>query len=716
MTRLVWWLVCAFDGAHRRNGRLEWLALLLALIVPAQPLQAAATNWIGDDRATARLVTVVAATGSGSTVDAGLEIRLAPGWHTYWRSPGEAGLPPHIDWQDSTNLSHTEIAWPAPKRISIQGLQGYVYEDHVLLPIVLSLGRPGAPLALHAALTYGVCKEVCIPYSAHFDLALPAGVALADKEAALISAARAHVPAALAADGMSLLGVTVTPAKAGATLEIRLRSMDVRFGNPDLFVEGIPDVAPPQPVVVLSNSAHEARFSIPIAAATPRSVTDRPLRFTLVDGQRSSEFTTTPAPGAAGYAAATFLSVIGVALLGGLILNIMPCVLPVLSLKLLSVAEHVGAGQRQVRYGLLATAAGVLTSFALLASLLLALKASGNTIGWGIQFQWPWFVAAMATLTTLFAASLWDWLAIALPRWVYDAATAGPGAGQGHRPLTDSFLTGAFATLLATPCSAPFVGTAIGFALAQGPTEIIAVFMALGLGFALPYLTVAAVPKLARFLPRPGPWMNTLRKILGVALIATALWLLYVLASLSGLRVALESGGALAIALAVLAWRTRVAPAGAAIAIRSAPAILAAAAVLIPTLAGVAATRPAEAVGHWQPFDLQQIRQEVGEGKVVFVHVTADWCLTCKVNETTVLDREPVRSRLFGGGVIAVRADWTRPDPAVTAYLQSFGRYGVPFDAVYGPGQPDGMALPELLTPSLVTTTLDHAAAPRAAR
>ena len=427
---------------------------------------------------------------------------------------------------------------------------------------------------------------------------------------------------------------------------------------------------------------------------------------TFVDGARAAEFPATPLAEPMRGDAPRLLPILAVALLGGLILNFMPCVLPVLSLKMLSVASHAGAERRRVRIGLLMTALGVLASFALIAAALIGLKASGAAIGWGIQFQWPWFIAAMAALTTLFAASLWGWLTIGLPRVAYDVAAA----SSTERPNADAFLTGAFATLLATPCSAPFVGTAVGFSLAQGPGPIALVFAALGLGFAAPYLAVATFPRLVRLLPKPGRWMDWLRAGLGLVLAGTAVWLLFVLAALSGERVALGAGSALALVLGLLALRQwRGLPAIAARLASAASVALVAAAVLWPAFAGVESEAAATA-GPWRRFDPNAIPQLVGEGKTVFVDVTAAWCLTCKVNEAAVLDRDPVASRLFGADVVAMRGDWTRPDPALTRYLQDFGRYGIPFNAVYGPGRPHGELLPELLTSGAVERALDDAA------
>ncbi len=674
---------------------------LLALALPGGSARAAASGWDRQAHGAARLISAVEATGTGTRIDVGLQLRLSPGWHTYWRTPGDAGVAPTIDWKGSENLAGATIAWPAPQRLPpLGGLETVGYVDGVVLPIAVTLAHPGAPLHLHAEVDYASCKEVCIPYHASLDLNLPPGLAQPGPEATLIAAAWARVPGDFAAAELALRGAVLAPAKDGAVLSVRLGSTGAPMRSPDLFVEGAPDLSPGRPETVLAEGGRAATLRVPIRGTTAAALAGKPLHLTVVDGARSAEAEAVPVAGTLPPLPGGTVRVpmIGIALLGGLILNLMPCVLPVLSLKLLALASYGGAARRTARLGLLASAAGVLASFSVIALMLIALKAAGAAIGWGIQFQYPWFLAAMALATTLFAANLWNWLPVALPSGLAGAL----GAVRGGGWFAEAFLLGAFATVLAASCSAPFVGTALGFALARGPGDIALIFGALGLGMAAPFLAVATVPGLVAWLPRPGPWMAWLRRVLGIALLGTAGWLLFVLAREAGADVALLAGALLAVLLAMLAWRhTRPARRRVATLAAVGAAVIA---VLVPSLRGgaVPIAPPAQDGAVWQPFEEAALPRLVARGNIVFVDVTAAWCLTCKVNELTVLDRAPVADRLRAPGTVAMRADWTRPDPVIAAYLQRFGRYGVPLDVVYGPGAPDGIALPELLTPDVV--------------
>jgi suppressor for copper-sensitivity B len=340
-----------------------------------------------------------------------------------------------------------------------------------------------------------------------------------------------------------------------------------------------------------------------------------------------------------------------------------------------------------------------MASFLVLAAVVTGLRAAGVAVGWGFQFQQPLFLSAMALLVTIFAANLWGWFEVPLPGFA--GALAG-AAGHGGR--TGDFLAGAFATLLATPCTAPFVATAVGFALAGGPGQIFAIFMALGLGLSAPYLLLTLAPSLSRYLPRPGPWMVWLKRALGFALLGTAAWLLVILTFQIGLKGSLLAGSALLALLLLLALR------------RLVPAerwMAAGAMALVVLLAPVVMAKPPVHVppkeGPWRQFDEAAITRLIGEGHVVLVDVTADWCVNCQVNALLVLDRGWVAGALSSGRVIGLKADWTNPDPAIARYLAGFQRYGIPFNAVYGPHAPQGLALPPVLSEAAVRQAVEQA-------
>jgi suppressor for copper-sensitivity B len=486
---------------------------------------------------------------------------------------------------------------------------------------------------------------------------------------------------------------------------------------PDLFVEGAENAVFGRPKVTFADQGRRAYIEVAALGATAADFKNTELTLTLVDEGRALEtgapaiFGEFQAPASASSSSssssasagwASIWRIVALAVLGGLILNLMPCVLPVLSIKLLSIANHGGGDKAHIRVSFFASAAGVITSLLAIGGVLVALKSAGMSVGWGIQFQQPVFLTIMAVVVTLFAYNLWGLFEVQLPQSISGFAAA---RGQGNS-VGGHFMTGAFATLLATPCSAPFVGSAVGFALSRGAGEIFLSFGALGLGLALPYIIVGLFPGAVARLPRPGNWMNSLRRVLALALGVTALWLLSVLFAQIGVDDALSVAALLALIGVVLVLRrlpgSRLGRHAGAVS-----AILIATAIAIPALgdrnpAQFAANGNGVIDGPWTPFDVAAIDRHVQAGKLVFVDVTADWCITCKVNKKIVLDADPVATFLTQDNVVAMRADWTSPNAGIAAYLESSGRYGIPFNAIYGPNAPKGRALPELLSAGVV--------------
>lgn len=654
--------------------------------------------WVKDGPVEARLVASVTGTGDLATLPIGLDLRLEPGWKTYWRSPGDAGFAPRLDWSGSHNLKSAELGYPAPYRFSILGFETAGYDTAVMLPISATPEQPGQPVNLRLSAELLVCSTVCIPQTVTLALDLPAGEATPAPSANDIARAQAAIPTDGRVAGLEVVRVGTE----GRILEVELVGRETLI-SPDIFVE----TAPPVPFVQPERQFSDDDRRVVLRLAYPQSIdlAGRPLTLTITDGVRAAEVKVVAEPGLAS-APQGLWAMIALALLGGLILNLMPCVLPVLSLKLLSVIKQGGKSPGSLRAGFLASAAGIITSFLLLAGGLLLVKAAGGMVGWGIQFQQPLFLGFMTLLVTLFAANLWGLFEVPLPRGLADRLSGGT-AGDGNS-IAGNFATGMFATLLATPCSAPFLGTAVGFALARGPVEVLAIFAALGVGLAAPYLLVALFPALARILPRPGRWMITLRHILGGALLLTALWLLSVLTAQLGSAGVVVVASLLGLVLLVLLLGRTLGKT----LVRGLVTVLALASLAVPMLwqppqreAGVTTAK-----GSWVPFDQSAIATQVSAGRVVFVDVTADWCITCQANKRLVLDGGVIAARLADTGTLmAMQADWTRPDEGIARYLASYGRYGIPFNIVYGPGAPAGIILPELLTEAAVLDALNRA-------
>jgi len=701
--------------------------LLSAIGLLSTTAQAASSPWVKTDNTALRIVSQTDATGepaagAPSSITLGLHFKLQDHWKIYWRSPGDAGYPPSVEWDGSSNVKDARIHWPLPERFSILGFETLGYTNEVVLPLTINLEHPGDALKLKTQISYLACAEICVPHDANIEFSLPSGPATPSAEAHLINRFQSLVPVVGDVQGLNIETVQfqIDPIGDGdrGTLYLSAHSASP-FQAPDAFIEGPAEMAFAKPKVSLSASGDAALIEVGFeglkALKAPMNQTQ--LTITLADTTRGAEFIATAVAATADTLAAAQMQpmaagpsifvMLALAVLGGMILNLMPCVLPVLSIKLLGVVGHGGSDTRTVRLSFLASAAGIVSSFLVLAAVLIVLKSAGLSIGWGIQFQQPWFLVAMALVVTLFACNLWGFFEVHLPKSVNEigeTTTHEHGLG-GH------FMTGALATLLATPCSAPFLGTAVGFALARGTVEILGIFAALGIGLALPYLLVALRPTFATKMPKPGRWMVILRRILGFALAATGIWLVSILA-IQVNEIAAMMIGAIMVVVALMLYVHKRLHRKYGRLDWVAVAILSVLAFAVPDRIANGPESNAASVkldGLWQTFDLASIHQHVAAGQVVFVDVTAKWCITCQVNKALVISKGEVYQRLSSTGITAMQADWTRPDPAITRYLASFGRYGIPFNAVYGPGAPNGIALPELLTQSVVLSALDTA-------
>ncbi|MDE0780015.1 MAG: thioredoxin family protein, partial [Alphaproteobacteria bacterium] len=636
------------------------------------------------------------------------------------RSPGDAGTAPIVEWAGSKNLIEARFQWPAPVRFNYYDLETFGYEKTVVFPVNAQIANTGEGVNLRAQVDLLICDDVCIPHTFNASLNLPAGLAMPSEYANLISRYQNQVPSDGSRAGLVFEGADVSGSATKPVIRAAFRA-ETPFQTPDLLIEGHEDVVFSKPSFVFHDEGHLVLASVAaediFGEGAPVDLKVVPIVFTLIDGMRSIESRAVPsadglsALDADGLGFAALLSIMSLALVGGLILNLMPCVLPVISIKLLSVVSHGGKNPKEVRLGFLATTAGIIVSFMALASLAVGVKSAGLAVGWGIQFQQPLFVVVLVIILTLFAANMWGLFEVRLPGKVSDAAVS---VGNNYS-LGGQFFQGAFATILATPCTAPFLGTSIGFALSRGPLEIYSIFVSLGVGMALPFILVALFPALAIKLPRPGPWMNGLKKFLALALIASAVWLLSVMAVQVSLEASILVALLMAVIFAIFAVQAR------RTIIESRPGVLATVAVVAVLAFAVPTVLPAIGVGVrdssqivakdlvWVPFDLAAIPTMIANGKVVFVDVTADWCITCNVNKKRVLDTDDINAAFEQGEVVRMRADWTKPSNAIGKYLASFSRFGIPFNVIYGPDAPRGVVLPELLSADSIYNGLAQA-------
>ena len=654
---------------------------------------------------TARLVSAQNGVAPGSTaISAGLHLKLEDGWKTYWRSPGEVGIPPTVDWTGSQNIEDVTILWPAPKRFTAFGIENFGYKDEVLFPLQVKLNDANKPAALQASVSLLVCSDICVPLNFDLSLSLSLGVAIDSTSAKSIANFAKQVPVDTGAFGLSTPAAHMSQSADKLTI---VATSQRAFSAPDVFPEFGSGTAFGKPDIRLSKDSRTIWAELPILVLAENSSA---LQITITDGDRAVTYEpalvdTAPAPPYLAQAKTTQLSeILWIALiagLGGFILNAMPCVLPVLSIKISSAIKMRGYSTARVRSGFLMTAFGVVSFMWILAAGTVVARNIGLSVGWGLQFQNVYFLGIMVLVLAIFTANLIGLFEIALPSsWQTRLAKS-----DGTPGYLGDFLTGSLAAVLATPCTAPFIGTAIAFALVGRPIDIFVIFSALGIGLALPYLLFALRPGWVQLMPRPGRWMMWLKLGLAILLGATLIWLIWVLENVGGLvPVILTIAVALGLVLALSLRKP----------FRWAFGALLAAAVgstaLFPIWLQNDPSAPDTLATYWVPFDRARIAREVSQGNVVFVDVTADWCLTCKANKSLVLDRGLVKQTLASDDVLAMQADWTRPDDSISRYLAQFNRYGIPFNVVYGPNSPDGFVLPELLTGDVVMTSIKNAA------
>jgi len=689
------------------------LSIASVLLLSTLATTARAQTYQGRELVKAELLADTDAIVPGKPFTVGLLLRMAPHWHTYWKFSGDAGLPTEIKWNVPPDWKVGEIQWPIPLKLKDPGdIETYGYEDEVFLmqEITPPASFDQSTVKLSAVANWLVCERLCIPGNANLQLTLPRSTTSGPANTELFARFRRLLPK----PWPSADAATAKWSSTGSNLQLQVTSATLaKYPYVDFYPA-------PEDKVIVGHPAVESRAGDQIVFRIPIESTDKKLSSIpglIVFAQRVNaedragwimspgEPIVTSATSAPARGLVTFLLF---GFIGGFILNLMPCVLPVISLKIFGFIQQAGQDRQKVLRSGLAFVAGIFVWFVGLALLLIFFKAAGHQITWAAQFTNPYFVLFLSVIVLVFALNLFGVFEISPPQAVMRIA------GATGQDAAGSFFQGVFATVLATPCTAPFLGTALGFAFTQSAPVILAMFIAIAAGMSAPYFLLSAQPAWLRFLPKPGPWMERVKQFMGFLLLATLLFLLYVLGAQRGYEALIwASCFLLIVSLACWMKGAFVTPTASTtaktVAILTMSILLVASGIyFIGDKFGSSNAAPnAQLSGDWQPFTPERLQSELDQNHSVFVDFTAAWCLTCKFNEKSVLESAAVREAFQRHGVIKIKADWTNGDPAITKLLQRFGRPGVPLYVLYRGKSEEPFVFPELLTKSIVLEKLE---------
>jgi thiol:disulfide interchange protein DsbD len=669
---------------------------------------------------TVELISAVSSIQPGSSFQVGLLFHLEPGWHIYWKNPGDSGQRPRLKWNLPQGLTAGDIEWPTPKRLPVGPLLDYGYEGEVLLPLTLRAAADipaGRSESLNTNLRVLVCRETCMPGKAALSLSLP----VRKEESRAIEANRKLFADANNSKPHALPpGWTVSASQSPSSIALTVaggpRTENISFipAHPNQIQNSAPQhvtLGPKSVDVALKRPADSPESVSSLEGLLLTEEAGKPIAYEI-----ASRVTAAPSPETTAGAAPrpvqaqNLLVILLLAFGGGLILNLMPCVFPVLSIKILSLLDNSRGERKTIQISAAIYTLGVLFSFWVLVAVLLALRAGGRSLGWGFQLQAPGFVAFLICLLFVLGLSL-------IGAFEIGSSLMNTGTGLTQRgKYSSSFFTGVLATVVATPCTAPLMGVAVGFALSQSPAVCVAVFTSMAIGLASPFLLLSFFPQLSGLLPRPGAWMETLKQMMSFLIFGTVIWLLWVL----GQQVGMNQLALLLFALLVLsiaAWiagrwpQSRTVRAAAVVLGIGVTAYCSTALTPLDTAARQNGSEAALSKGglKWEAFSPDKLASYRSSGKPVLVDFTAAWCLTCQVNDRVVFHSPQVEQRLNRSDIVLLRADWTSYDPVITEWLAKFGRSGIPFYIIYTPDRgstpttlPDG-----ILTPSTFLKSLD---------
>ena len=652
---------------------------------------ALSSEWAVGETSKLRLISPYSQ-NSSKNITIGLEYQMQPGWKTYWKSPGDGGFAQNISWENSSNISDVKILWPTPIKFEILGLTSLGYQDNVTFPIEIEIENQFEDINLDLHVNYLICKEICIPGDARIFLDIPAGEKKINDNYFDVEQALSKLPEKdFSRTYLKNINANVLEGENLSTIRLQIESEKIFF-NPEIFLHtpfGLPVV---QHTISYSanNKLITAEFDFNKKLISEDSF---PLEVVLKDVNHNFEHLLSAqiTKDISNSTMNTFIFYILISLLAGLILNVMPCVFPILSIKLMSVFT---VDQGTARVSFLTVALGIVSSFFLLGVCFLVLQYFNFSIAWGMQFQKPYFLIFITLIIFLFMMNMFGQFQINLPQNFSNIAFA----GLGNKSFFKDFFNGFFATLMATPCSAPFVGTAITAAFTQNYITGMSIFLFMGIGMASPYLLIAQFPKLVNFLPKPGIWMIYVKYFLGLLLLATVVWLSNILLNFFNIYFLVIS----LFVLLVITYRRKFPFFKNTITIASIIFIFFSTSLQIFQQHSSSAEEK-----DWVSFFTVDIDQLVAQDKIIFLDITADWCATCQFNKINVLNSDNIIKQFKDNSVTLIRADWTKPNERVNLFLEKYDRFGIPFNAFFSKKFPDGILLSELLSEKEIVNAIN---------
>ena len=610
-----------------------------------------------------------------------LDFNLKPGWKIYWRQPGDSGMPPNLDYKNSNNLKSLDLKWPFPKKeYEAANLLTNIYKENTIIPIEITVKDPTKPLNLQTVLNFQVCKDICIPFQTNLFLLLDTGEANYTKYLYKIERALSKVPIDYKIAGID--NITVSRDSENSLLFFLESLVDIPEGELEIFLENNDEYIKINNIKIIDNTNNRISAKLILDSSI---IHLNELDIIFVIGNLAASIKDIKIEN--NNSKSIYLIILA-ALMGGLILNFMPCVLPVLVLKINRIISIEDKNIYNMRFNFLLTILGIISSFILVAFITVFIKNITGQVGWGIQFQQPIFLFFLIFILIIFSLNLFGKIQFNLP----NKFNTNINKYLGKKSNGVAFFEGALATLLATPCSAPFLGTAVSFALSSNFYITLLIFMFLGIGMSLPYFIFICFPSLVNFLPKPGKWMNYLRYILGLGLLLTAVWLSYVCVSIIGLSIFSYFISSLVVFLLII-YRLY---------LRRKYLVL----IIIILSGNIYISSNTSFLDYdfsyseqeeWLKFDNQELQELINQGNIVFVDITADWCITCKVNKILVLNSKEFKNLMKSNKIILMKGDWTRPNDEINKFLQKANRYGIPFNALYHTSLSNGLVYSEIL-------------------